>query len=821
MIDDRLIAKITIMKTIFTYLLCCALYGFPFDLIAQDLIQIEGLVKDDKQNIPAATVLLYSSQDSALVSTAMTNENGKYNFKTKSGSYYIIATSMGYNKVKSSTIKINGEKLFTVPVLKLIETSKNLNEVVVSASRPVLERKADKLVFNLDATPSAAGLNALEALKKAPGVVVDHNENISLSGKSNVLVTIDGKQTYLSQEEVVNLLKSMQSSEIESIEIMNNPGARYEANSTGGVINIKTKKSKADGFNGNVTIGAGYNKRISSNNNLNLNYRKNFYNIFGSYSYNVNKWEEHLQIDRVTPNKDNKLYFSQRNIDTSTNKSHNYKAGTDFFLSPKHTLGFLVKGNINNREEHSFSRTNIGSNPGQVDSILRTPSTNGGTRKNFSYNLNYKGVIDTAGQELTVDADYSTYDGDNGALYRNRFFRPDGTFFKDGQIYRNFTPSEINIKALKADYVLPLSKTLKLEAGLKYADVESDNNFIFENQVGTGWSGDPNRSNQFKYSEEVSAAYSTLSVTLGKLSVQAGLRAERTHSTGTSVTLNEEIDRKYTSLFPSVFISRNFNENNILNVSYSRKINRPNYQNLNPFMYYLDQYTYNQGNPNLRPEFATNFEVNYLLKQKYSVALAYTHVSDVITQILLQNAPLNSMYQTVLNLASDDIVSLTLNVPVKVTKWWNFNNNIVAYYKQLKSPNLNGFELNSKRVTGNIYMQHNFTLSSAWSADASFYYSTPQIDNALNLKTFFTSDAGLRYNFPSKNGNLKLGVSDVFHTQKPRIESNLEGNEYTLKQWGTTTNVRLTFTQRFGKTTVKSARDRQTGLDAEQKRLGQ
>ena len=809
------------MKTIFTAAFLCLFYMIPLQSFAQDLISVEGIVKDNKQNIPAATVLLYSSLDSALVSSAMTNENGQYNFKIKSGNYYIVATSMGYNKVNTKPIKLNGEKSYSVPSILLTETANNLNEVVVTAARPVLERKADKLIFNLDATPSAAGLNALEALKKAPGVVVDHNENISLSGKSNVLVTIDGKQTYLSQEEVVNLLKSMQSSEIESIEIMNNPGARYEANSTGGVINIKTKKSKADGFNGNVAIGAGYNKRASSNNNINLNYRKNFFNTFGSYSYNLNKWEQNLMIDRVTPNEANKLYFSQRNTDTSSNNSHNFKVGTDFFLSPKHTVGFLVKGNINDRNENSFSRTNIGSSLGQTDSILRTPSHNEGTRKNYSYNLNYKGVLDTAGQELTVDADYSTFDGDNDASYQNRFFRPDGTFFKNGQIYRSFAPSEINIKALKVDYVLPLNKSLKIEAGLKYADVESDNNFVFENQVEDGWLGDPNRSNRFKYSEEVSAAYTTFSATLGKLSVQAGLRAERTHSTGTSVTLNEEIDRKYTNLFPSVFISQNFNENNVLNFSYSRKINRPNYQNLNPFMYYLDQYTYNQGNPNLRPEFATNFEATYLFKQKYSIALAYTHVSDVITQILLQNAALNSMYQTNLNLASDDVISLTLNFPVTITKWWNFNNNILAYHKQLKSPNVNGFELNSKQFTGNIYMQHNFILSSQWSADASFFYSTPQIDDALNLKTFFTSDAGLRYNFKSKNGNLKLGVSDVFHTQKPRITSNLEGNAYTLKQWGTSRSVRLTYTQRFGKSTVKSARDRQTALDAEQKRLGQ
>ena len=809
------------MKTLYTTLILCIFYLVPNTLFAQESVDIDGTVKDDKQTLPSATVLLYAAKDSSLVSTAITDGNGKYLIRAKSGTYYLVATSIGYNKVSTKTITLNGEKSFTVPVITLAETSKNLNEVVVTATKPVLERRADKLVFNIDATPSTAGLNALEVLRKAPGVVVDHNENISLSGKSNVLVTLDGKQTYLSQEEVVNLLKSMQSSEIESIEIMNNPGARYEANATGGVINIKTKKSKADGFNGSVALGGGYNKRLSSNNSINLNMRKKALNVFGSYGYYTNEYHEYLEIDRVTPGTADRLFFSQRNGDSSRNKSQNFKIGTDFFLSKNHTLGFLVKGNTGNWRQNMYSVTNIGSSFERADSVLKTPSNSGRDRKNFSYNINYKGVLDTAGQEITIDADYSSYDGENDAFYQNRFFLPDGNFFKDGEIYRNFAPSKINIKAIKADYVLPLSKAFKLEAGFKYAAVESDNTFIFENQVGDGWLEDPNRSNQFTYSEDVAAAYTTLNATLGKYSIQAGLRLENTHSVGTSVTLDEEVDRKYTNLFPSVFVSRNFDEDNILNFSYSRKINRPNYQNLNPFIFYLDQYTYNQGNPNLRPEFANNFEATYLFKKKYSIALAYSHTSDVITQILLQNEALNSMYQTTLNLATDDVFSLTLNFPITFTKWWNVNNNILAYHKQLKAPNLNGYDLNSSQFTGNIYMQHNFTISPLFSADAGVFYSTPQIDGAYNLKTFFTADAGFRYNFPNKNGNLKLGVSDVFHSQKARISSTLEGNEYDLKQWGTSRAVRLTFTYRFGKSTVKSERSRQTGLDDEQKRLGQ
>lgn len=807
------------MKIFLTAPLFFLLYLIPVHLYAQQTARINGIVKDDKQTLPSATVLLYTAKDSALVTTAMTDADGKFTFAAKPGTYYLLSSSIGYNKVKTASFNLTETATFQVPVIILKENSKNLKEVSITVTKPVLERKADKLIFNVDATPSAAGLNALELLKKAPGVNVDQNENVSLAGKSNVLMTIDGKQTYLSAEEVVNLLKSMQSSEIEAVEIVNNPSSRYDANSTGGIINIRTKKSKAEGFNGNVAIGAAFNKYLLSNNSLNLNYRKKSYNIFGSYSYNRSQYEQKLSLQRVTAGAGDKLYFDQLNKDTSTNASNNFKIGTDFFLSSKHTIGFLAKGNIGDRDKKGLSDVNIGKPSAAPDSILRTPSINESDRKNFTYNINYKGMLDTAGQELTVDADYSTFRSHNNGTFLNRFYLPNGNFFKNGQYYRNFAPSDIDIKAIKADYTLPINKMFKLDAGIKVASVKSDNNYVYENNINNNWVFDENKSNRFKYDEQVNAAYTTLSITLGKSSIIAGVRAENTNSKGNSVTTNQQTNRKYTDLFPSLALSQNFNEDNILNFSYSRKINRPNYQNLNPFIFFLDQYTYNEGNPNLRPEYSNNLELSYLFKKKYSVTFGYSHTTDVITQVVLQNEVKKSIYQTYLNLASDDVVSVTLSFPVKITKWWNMDNNLLAYYKQVKSPDLNGANLNSKQVSGNFYAQNNFTLSKLISADAGIMFNTPQIDGAFKIKSIFNTDAGMRYNFPNKMGNLKLGVSDVFHSQKAKISSTLPGDVYSLQQAGTTRAVRLTFTYRFGKMTVKSARNRTTGLDDEQKRL--
>ena len=793
----------------------------PAQSVGQQIMQIKGIVQDHKQTLSGTTVLLYNAKDSGLVSTAITNAQGEFSIMAVNGTYYLVLSSIGYSKYTTATFQLKSSVNYQVPSIVLVPNSRTLKEVSVTAIRPVLERKAGKLIFNIDAIPSTAGLNALEVLRKAPGVVVDQNENISLAGRTNVLVTIDGKQTYLSGSDVANLLKSMQSAEIESIEIINNPGARYEANSTGGIINIKTKKSKGDGLNVNLSLSEGYNKYLVSANSTDLNFRKKAFNIFGSYNDYRGTNVQHTLISRVTPGIGNQLYFSQRSKDSASYTAQNFKIGTDFFIGKNHTIGFLVKGNIQNTDHNVYSNVKIGDSFFVADSVLKTTSFNASDNSNYTYNINYKGILDTAGQEISVDADYSNYDGQNNATYKNYFYLPDDNFLSNGQIYHNLSPSNIDIKAIKADYTLPLSRIFKIEAGLKVASVKSDNNFVYENIADEKLVPDPARSNRFKYDEQVNAAYGIINVALLKTTLQAGIRIERTKSTGNSVTMGTITKKGYTDFFPSLTVSRNFDADHILNFSYSRKINRPNYQNLNPFLYYLDQYTYNQGNPNLKPEYATNLEGSFLYKQKYSAALAYSHVSDVISQALLQNEGEKSLYQTVLNLGESDIVSLTLSLPLTLSKWWNIYTNLLGFYKQVQSPNyITAESLNSKQLSGSFFAQNNFTLNKLFSADLGLFYSTPQIQAAYKIRSIFNADAGIRYSFPNKSGSLKLGMSDIFHSQIAKINSVIASNDYSLQQYSTTTNVRLTLSYRFGKMTVKSARSRETGLDAEQKRLG-
>lgn len=792
----------------------------PLLLNAQQAQKITGLVKDHKESLPAATVLLYKASDSVLVTTGITDNSGKYLLTAPPGSYYVTAASIGYHKVKSAVFKLSSGSDMSLPAITLEESSSQLKEVSITHTKPILERKADRLIFNIEAAPSAAGLNGLEALRKAPGVTVDNNNNISLAGKENVLVMIDGKQTYMSNTEVANLLKTMQSSDMETIEILSNPGSKYEANTTGGIINIKTKKGKAVGFNGTVVAGAGFNSRLTENASVNMNYRKQAYNIFGSYSYSNGKYVEHLYLDRVLGGATNPVYYQQRNRDSSNYNHHNFKIGTDFFLSKNHTIGFLVKGNLNKSSSVSTGRTAIGTSFQDVDSVLKAKGFDRENRHNFTYNINYKGILDTSGQEITIDADYYKVGGNERNIYTNFFYTPEDIFSSNGQLYRAFSPPDIAVKSLKADYSLPFNKKMKMEAGFKISSVRTDNDFKVENGFGDRWVPDASQSNQFKYQEDIQAIYANLNATAGKISVQAGLRAERTRSLGNSVTAALLTERNYFNLFPSLTVSQHFNENNLLNLSLSRKLNRPGYGKLNPFIFYLDQYTYNVGNPYLKPEYSNNAELSYMLRQKYNISAAYTHTSDVITQVLLPDEEKQATYQTNINLATENIFSVTLNFPVMLTRWWNMNNNIVAYHKALQSPEVSGNSVRTSGSTANLYSQQNLTFNKKWSGDVSVMYSTPQIEGLMKIQSLFSTDLGMQYNFRDNLGSLKLGVSDIFHSSTIKLSSKLAGNNFTGSQFGQSTSARITYTRRFGKLTVKSARNRTTGVDDEQKRSG-
>jgi outer membrane receptor protein involved in Fe transport len=782
--------------------------------------KVDGTVLDeDKKPLDFATVSLLNAKDSSLLRTAVSSLEGKFIFENLSKGNYLVSISMvGYSKTTTRAFELNETNSFvSLGEINVLRNKKMLGEVVVTAIKPFIERKVDRLVVNVDGSSAATGSTALEVLQRAPGITVDQSDNIAMQGKQGVLVMIDGKQIYMSNADVANMLRNMPSSQIETIELITNPSSKYDAAGNSGIINIKTKKSTTVGTNGTLTAGGGQGENFRSSAGLTLNHRNENLNFFGNYNYSYRRQGQNMTIDRVVSGS-TATYFGQSGSYLSANDNNNFKAGLDVFVDKNNTLGFLVNGYMNDGTEQYNNTTLIGRSFTQTDSSVIAVNDADSRYRNMAYNVNYKAVLDTAGKELSIDLDYSHYNGNESTLYHNSFQNSNGVI-KAPSLINNNTPSIINIKAVKVDYSMPFSKTMKMETGLKSSWVKTDNDFQFERLVSNLWTNDPGRSNQFIYDENVNAGYVNLNKQYKTTSIQLGLRAEQTNSNGNSVTTVKEVNRSYFDIFPSAFINQTLSKNHDIGISYSRRIDRPSYNSLNPFMFFLDQYTYNQGNPFLNPQYTNNFELSYNYKKTYSLTFNYSLTKDVITEVILPDTAKKALFQTNENLDKQINYSVALNAPVSIGKWWSSSNNASVFYLGFRAPDLRGQELSSGRVAFQFNSQQKFVINSSLTAELTGDYTSPIEYGTLRIREQYGLDLGLSKNFLNKKANIKLALSDIFDTRKQSITSAYQGLDYHLIQKNETRIGRITFTYRFGKNEIKPERRRSTGLEDEQKRI--
>lgn len=809
------------MKNFYSYILTAVvLLASSVTLNAQQKHNLSGIILDER-NQPAdfVTVVLFKASDSTMVQNTFSNEKGVFTFEIPTGSYFYKASLMGYATLRSNVVSItNNANKATFETLRLTSNAKSLATVTINGKKPMIERKMDRVVMNVASSAAAVGATALELLEKAPGVAVDQNDKIAMLGKQGVIIQIDGKQTYLSSADVANMLRGMQSTEIESIELITNPSSKYDASGNSGIINIKTKKGKGGGTNGSLNLGGGYGLSYRSNAGLSFNHRSEKMNFFGNYNYANAKRLREMQIDRIV-NGNVPTYFSQYGDSEKVRANSNFKAGVDYFINKKNTIGFMVTGYLGNGKENMNNSTKIGSSFVQTDSSVFSPNNIKDSYNNIAYNLNYKAVLDTTGQELTADFDYGLYSGKDIANYENNYFLANGSVIRPRLLTKNVTPSTIDIRTIKLDYVLPFKHKVNVEAGLKGSWVSTDNNLDATKLVNSSWVVDETRSNQFLYDENVVAAYINLNKTFKKTSLQLGLRTEYTSSKGNSVTTNKVIKRDYLDFFPSMVINQAIDKNNDINISYSRRIDRPSYDALNPFLYYLDQYTYNKGNPFLNPQYTNNYELTYLLKKKYAITLNYSRTNDAIMEVILPNTADKSMYQTNENLAIQDTYAAVFNAPITFTKWWNSNNSINVYHLIFRADDLNGQALNNKNTSFELKTQHNFKINSSLNAEFGGKYQAPITYGVYNLSKRYNVDAGLSKSLMNNKATLKLSVNDIFNTQNANLTSAYPGLKYWLTQQNDNRSVRLNFTYRFGNNEIKPARKRSTGIEAESGRL--
>lgn len=788
--------------------------------------KITGLVKDDQGKVlSGASLTLKKIKDSSIVKIAASNVSGHYEFAGISqGRYFVAASFIGYGLKISQSIEVSGAGDVMVPEIILTKMSANLKEVVVTSTKPVIEVKADKTVLNVEGSVNAIGQDALELLRKSPGVMVDKDENLSLSGKNGVQVYIDGRPTPLSGSDLAAYLKTLQSSSIEAIEIITNPSAKYEAAGNAGIINIRLKKNKSYGTNGSVN--AGYNvgifpKYIAG---FSLNNRNKYVNIFANYNYNRSRNESFMNLNRRLLD----TLFDQRSTMTFRNNSHNFKVGLDYSINRKSTLGIMVNGNLGENTFNNVSRTPITYIPtNQPVKLLVADNSSTGKRNNANINLNYR-YVDTSGHELNMDADYGFYQLRSDQLQPNFYYTVPGNSLYDSRIYNMIAPTDIDIYSFKTDYEQNYKKG-RLGIGEKISFVNSANNFERYNVANSYKTLDTLRSNNFDYKENINALYLNYNRPFKGFMIQVGVRMENTNLQGRSNgfhlngggyrTYDSTFKRNYTDFFPSAAITFNKKPTNQLGFRYSRRIDRPAYQDLNPFEFKLDEYTFQKGNTFLTPQYTSSFAVTHTYKYKLTTTLSYSHVKDVFTQ-LIDTAEKSKAFITKKNLATQDITSLNISYPFQYKSYSVFSN-LNAYYSHYKANFGAGRTIDVDVYSFNIYQQHTFKFAKVWMAELSGFYSSPSIwQGTFKSKEMYGIDLGLLKTIFKGKGNIKASVSDIFKTMQWGATSNFAGQQLKMNGGWESRQLKLNFSYRFGSKEVKAARQRKAGLEEENQRVG-
>lgn len=781
--------------------------------------QISGSAKDAEGNpLTGATVSLLKDTGRTILKYTLT-KNGAYGFdNVQPGKYRVSASSVGYAPAVSPVFELSGEKT-TAPDLKLTKASGQMNAVTVTATKPIVELKADRTVMNVEGTINSVGSDALELLRKSPGVMVDKDENLSVNGKNGVQVYIDNRPTPLSGQDLSNYLKSIQSSNIEAIEIITNPSAKYEAAGNAGIINIRLKKNKSLGTNGSVNAGFNVGIYVKYNGGVTLNHRSKSSNVYGNYSYN-DGWNRNL-IDLYRTVAD--TLFDQHGSMKNKMTSHNYKAGIDFFLNKQNVLGIMVNGTFSKPTMENHSNTPISYIP--TNTLVKTlVADNIGKlkRNNINLNLNYS-YTNADGRSLTINADHGDYDINTNQFQPNRYFDASGDNYYS-VVNRIISPTNIYINSVKVDWEQNFKKG-KLGYGGKTAFVKTDNDYQNYDFVGSSEVLNKDKSNLFDYKENINAGYVNYNRQFKGLMVQAGVRVENTVSKGVSAfekdntKSQDEFKRNYTDVFPSAAITFNKNPMNQFGITYSKRVDRPNYQSLNPFEFKLDEYTFQKGNVNLRPQYTNSVGISNTYKYRLTTSLNYSRVKDMFTQ-WIDTVEKSKAFVTQKNLAKQDIISLNISYPFQHKSYMVFAN-ISSNYAMYKADFGPGRKVDQSAFGLTLYAQNSlkFGKTKTWTAELTGFYVAPSIQQgAFRSDALWNVDGGLSKQLWKNKATIKASYSDIFHSFRFNAKQDFAGQLTRVRAQWESYQFKLNFVYRFGSTQVKAARNRNIGAEEETKR---
>ncbi len=777
----------------------------------------------DGEAVPFANVALFNAADSSLHKAGISSPTGLFQLQgLAAGRYYLKAIGLGFEDLFRADIQLKDQQQVDLGVLIFAAKAFDLAEATVTASRVLVEIKPDRTVFNVDGTINSTGADALTLMRKAPNVTVDNNDNISVLGRSGVLLYVDGKRLPLTGEDLSSYLQNLPAEQIDRIEIITNPGARYEAEGNAGIIDIRLKKDKNLGANGSVNTTYSQGRYHRANLGASGNYRNRRFNTFGNLGLADGAGFNDMTFVSYLNN------MVQHEVNNHRNQwgNYNYRLGADFFLAQKHTLGLLVSGGGNTNDNVSYNRITLAqqATPGLIDSILVADTKADRNRFQQTYNLNYR--FDNAlGRSFNVDVDYGHYRNESQRYQPNRYYDATQTTVRTEIINSFDTPSQIDIFAAQADYEEKLWAG-NLGAGFKFSRVVSNNTFLFFDEINDEAIRNDRKSNRFRYDEKVYAGYVNYGRPLGeKWNFSAGLRVEQTDAMGDLQTFLPELQEPpvelfYTSWFPSGGLTWQAAPKHSFALNAGRRINRPDYHVLNPFNNQISQLSYEKGNPYLRPEIVNNLELGYTLAFRYNFKLAYSRTSDQITRLIApdKDDP-RAGFITWANLADQTVISFNVSAPVQIARFWNAYFNASASHLDNQADYGDGAVVDVQAFTYNIYQQHTFDLPAGFKGEISGYFSGPGVWGGVFIyETSWSLDLGLQRKFFNDRLNVRLSLNDLFYETGWDGYSDFDGLlSYGGGRWDSR-RASLSLNYQFGNEQVKS-RKRQTAIEAEAGRV--
>ena len=776
------------MKILFTLLSIFFLQLGPRTGQGQDGGMLTGTVKDEKGTpVGFATVaVVQEAPKSAIVTGAVAEENGSFRVQSPAaGAYRLRISALGYVTKETPLFEVSGAsfgKDFGSVVLQA--DAQQLGEVSVVALRPTIVQEADRLVVSVAGTAMAAGNTAFAVLAKSPGVFIDQEGNIQLNGKAGVTVMLDGKLTYLSARDLRNLLEGMPAENLKNIEIITNPPAKYDAEGTAGILNINLKKNTQQGLSGSVYTTGNYNffRQFGNTYGGSLNLKRGPWNSFLTLDATRRVGGRNATFTRVFYGGTKTTYFDQTATgDFVSITPPVVRLGTDYSLRKNHSVGFVAGYTTRRGNADFLTDTYLGSRRERPEQFVDADNFSRNRSANLTTNLHYHGKLDSLGSTLTADLDYVKIRDRGQADFYNYFTDLPTQQQTQDFLYTN-TRSDLDIYSAKADFTRAFAQGTKVEGGVKFSRVTADNDsrFFFNNGALVL---DPNRTNYFNYQENIQAAYVNWSGQASeRLKVQTGLRLENTRSVGESYTTGQVTRRRYLNLFPSVFVQQQVTENYGINYSYSRRLNRPNYGSLNPFRFYRDPYTWEQGNPFLRPQYTHAFRVAHSFKKVYNLSFSYDYQTDVSAEIPILNVEAATTTYTTGNLDRGHLTGLTAVAPYQIMKWWDTQNTVVLSYRKF-STNADNGPLTNEQLYYMFQSNHTLALPRKVRLEVEARYLGPTASGLYQIAPMHWVGVALKKSIFKEKLDVGVNVNDLFKGYRYRFSTNINGNVNEFNQY--------------------------------------